>query len=169
MNTLSMIAVTGILSIFLSSVAWSYDADMAKSYAKLFSPVVGKKTGKALHFITPEAFAREITEGKKLVTIDVRTPAETGVFALSLPNSLVIPINQLFQPKNLDRIPTDKPVIIICKSGTRAAAVGTSLRHIGFKNVYMLKGGFQALSSYYGPKQANQKPADEAEVDRKKN
>ena len=38
--------------------------------------------------------------------------------------------------------------------GARAAAVGTALRHIGFDNVYILKGGFQALAAYYGPRQA---------------
>jgi rhodanese-related sulfurtransferase len=32
--------------------------------------------------------------------------------------------------------------------------VGTALRHIGFDNVYILKGGFQALAAYYGPREA---------------
>ena len=45
-------------------------------------------------------------------------------------------------------------MIIVCKSGARATAVGTSLRHIGFDNVYILKGGFQGLANYFGPKQA---------------
>jgi rhodanese-related sulfurtransferase len=46
-------------------------------------------------------------------------------------------------------------VVIICKSGTRATAVGTALRHIGFDNVYILKGGLMALSKYLSPKTAN--------------
>jgi rhodanese-related sulfurtransferase len=157
MKRISMIAIIG-LCISLSSVAWSYDAEIAKSYAQLFSPVVGENAGKALHFVEPDAFIKDIKEGKEIVAIDVRTPAETSVFTLSLPNSLIIPVNQLFQPKNLDRIPTDKPVMIVCASGARATAVGTALRHIGFNNVYILKGGFKALSSYLGPKEAYQKP-----------
>ncbi|WP_316364383.1 rhodanese-like domain-containing protein [Candidatus Thiodiazotropha sp. CDECU1] len=152
-----IIAITGFVSLTLSSFAWSYDTDMAKGYAKLFAPVVEADAGKALHFVKPDAFAKDIREGKEVVAIDVRTPAETGVFTLSMPDSLIIPVHELFNQKNLDRIPTDKPVIIVCKSGARATAVGTALRHIGFDNVYILKGGFQALSTYYGTKQAYQK------------
>jgi rhodanese-related sulfurtransferase len=43
----------------------------------------------------------------------------------------------------------------MCLSGTRATAAGTALRHIGFDNVYILKGGFKALTGYLGPKEAN--------------
>jgi len=41
----------------------------------------------------------------------------------------------------------------------RATAAGTALRHIGFENVYILKGGFKALTDYMGPKEANTPPA----------
>jgi len=148
-----------VLCTCLSSVAWSYNVEMARSYAQLFSDVGGAGAGKALHFVTTEAFTDGINEGKEYVAIDIRTSAETQLFTLSLPNSLVIPTNQIFTPEKLKLIPTDKPVVIVCKSGARATAVGTSLRHIGFDNVYILKGGFQALASYYGPKQAYGKPA----------
>ena len=154
MKRVFIIVVIGIC-LSVSSVAWPYDTKMAKSYADLFSQVSGAKAGKELHFVSPAAFIKDIQAGKDFVAIDVRTPAEVGVFTLSLPNSLVISADQLFEPKNLDRISTDKPVMIICQSGALATAVGTSLRHIGFHNVYILKGGFQALSSYYGAKQAN--------------
>lgn len=143
----------------LSSAAWSYDMEMARSYAQFFSDVGGAGAGKALHFISAEAFIGGLNEQKEYVAIDVRTSAETQLFTLSLPDSLVIPTNQIFTPEKLELIPTDKPVVIICKSGARATAVGTSLRHIGFDNVFILKGGFQGLASYYGPKQAYGKPA----------
>ena len=41
------------------------------------------------------------------------------------------------------------------KSGTRASVVGTALRHIGFDNVSILKGGYMALNKYLDPKTAN--------------
>jgi len=132
--------------------------ELAQSYAKLFEPARGGATGKALHFVKPEDFVKDIKGGKAYVTIDVRTPAESGVFTMTLPNSLAIPVNELFLKKNLDRIPKGKPVMIVCKSGARATAAGTALRHVGFDNVYILKGGFKALSSYYGPKEAYEKP-----------
>lgn len=148
----------GMAAICLGSaiapLAWSYDATLAKRFAELFSEVRGAESGKALHFISAEDFIRDVRAGKDIVTLDVRSEAETGVFAFTLPNSLAIPVNQVFEVDNLDRIPTGKPVIVVCKSGARATAVGTSLRHIGFDNVYILSGGIQGLSSYYGTTQA---------------
>ena len=158
---MKQISITIFVGIYLSisSFAWSYDTEMAKSYAKLFTPVVGAKAGKNLHLIPPAAFVKNVKEGKEYVALDVRTPAETRFFGMTLPNSLVIPAGQLFQAENLDRIPTDKPVIIICQLGGRSIATGTALRHIGFDNVYILKGGLKGLSTFLGPKQANKKPA----------
>jgi rhodanese-related sulfurtransferase len=42
-----------------------------------------------------------------------------------LPGTLVIPINELFTEANLALIPTDKTVVVLCLSGTRATAAGT--------------------------------------------
>ena len=147
------------LSLCMSSVARSYDVELARSYEKLFSDVSGAEAGKAMHFLSPETFINDLHQGKEYVAIDVRTPAEARLFTLSLPNSLAIPTSEVFTPGKLEQIPADKPVVIICKSGARATAVGTALRHIGFDNVFILKGGFQGLAGYYGPKQAYPSPA----------
>jgi len=148
-TTLLAVAVT------FAGPAWSYDAAMAQSYAKLFAPVKGAGAGKALHLIPPDVFLNKVKAKEPLVVLDIRTPAETGVYSVTLPGSLVIPINELFTGANLAQIPTDKTVVVICLSGTRATAAGTALRHIGFENVYVLKGGFKALIGYMGPKEAN--------------
>jgi rhodanese-related sulfurtransferase len=147
------------LSLCMSSVARSYDGELARSYERLFSDVSGADAGNAMHFLSPEAFINELHQGKEYVAIDVRTPAEAELFTLSLPHSLVIPTSEVFNPEQLQRIPEDKPVVIICKSGARATAVGTALRHVGFDNVFILKGGFQGLAGYYGPEQAYPSPA----------
>ncbi len=143
-----------VLAMLLAVPAWSYDAELAKSYQQLFSNVAGAKAGKALNFVSAEAFTSGLKQGEPWVTLDVRTPGETELFALSLEDSLAIPANEVFEPENLARIPRDKPVMVICKSGARATAVGTSLRHIGFDNVHILMGGFQGLAGYFGPGQA---------------
>jgi rhodanese-related sulfurtransferase len=153
----SLIAAVGV-SLAFSSMAWSYDEEMAASYAKLFAPAAGMQVGKALHFVKPEAFVGDVLAGKEFVAIDVRTPAEAGLYGLTLPNSLAIPVNRVFEPESLAHIPTDKPVVIVCKSGARATVVGTALRHTGFDNVHILKGGLQALAAYCGPKEANPQP-----------
>ena len=143
------------VAITIAGPAWSYDSAMAKSYADLFAPVKGAGAGKALHLIPPDVFLNKVKAKEPLVVLDIRTPAETGVYSVTLPGSLVIPVNELFRGANLAQIPTDKTVVVICVSGTRASAAGTALRHIGFENVYILKGGFKALTGYLGPKEAN--------------
>ncbi len=139
----------------VSSGAFAYDQDLAASYAKLFAPVAGAKAGKELHLMKPEDFVEKIKAGERLVTLDIRTPAEFSIFTSVLPEHLNIPINELFSPDNLTRIPEDQAVVVLCKSGTRATAAGTALRHVGFGNVYILKGGFKALSNYLDAKTGN--------------
>ncbi len=158
MKKMMLTIVIGIC-LGMTSAAWSYDTEMAKSYEKLFASCSGAGIGNTLHFVKPDAFVKDIKAGKEIVTLDVRTPEETGLFTMAMPNSLAIPVNQLFKPENLARLPQDKPIMIVCKSGARATAVGTALRHTGFNNVFILKGGIEALSSYYGPQQANTKIA----------
>jgi rhodanese-related sulfurtransferase len=151
--------IFGVLALsLLATTGWAYDAQLAASYAQLFAPVTGAKAGKELHLMPVETFVDGVKSGKQYVTLDVRTPAELGIFGGTLPNNLAIPLDQLFQPANLDRIPTDKPVVVVCQSGTRASAVGTALRHVGFDNVHILMGGFKALANYVDAKAANGPP-----------
>jgi len=152
------------LAALFAAPAWSYDTAMAASYAQLFAPVKGAGAGKALHLVAPDAFVDKVKAGGPLVVLDVRTPAETGIYGMTLPNSLAIPVSELFTEAGLARIPTDRTVVVTCLSGTRAAAAGTALRHIGFENVYILKGGFKALTAYLGAKEANTPLQPEAAV-----
>lgn len=138
-----------------STTTLAYNQELAASYQRLFEPVSGAKSGKGLHLITPEALVEGLKKGKQFVAVDVRTPAESGVFTMAIPGSLLIPSNEVFKPENLARLPKDKEMVVVCKSGIRASAIGTALRHIGFNNVSILKGGFNALSIYMDPKTAN--------------
>jgi rhodanese-related sulfurtransferase len=151
-------AIPLALAIAFAGPAWSYDTAMAESYAELFAPVHGADAGKALHLMSAKGFIDKVQREEPLVVLDIRTPAETGIFGMTLPDSLAIPLNELFTAANLARLPTDRTVVVICKSGTRASAAGTALRHIGFDNVYILKGGFAALAGYTGPKEVNTPP-----------
>ncbi len=108
----------------------------------------------------PDAFMNMVKRGQPLTAIDIRTPAEAKVFSTLLPGSLSMPLNELFLPANLERIPTDRTVVIICKSGIRAAAAGTALRHIGFDRVFILEGGFKALIDSLDPMTANSPPTE---------
>ncbi len=88
----TLIALTTI-----SFTSWSYDRTMAQHFSKLFSEVKGANAGKALHYLNVESFVQDLKEKKDLLAIDVRTPAETELISLTIPNSLNIPANEIFQ------------------------------------------------------------------------
>jgi rhodanese-related sulfurtransferase len=147
--------VLALIMIGLPLLAGGYDAKLAASYAELFAGATGPQTGKALHLMPAAAFVDAVKAGKPLVVLDIRTPAESGIYGARLEETLAIPLDQLFLPENLARIPTDQQVVVICKSGMRAAAAATALRHVGFDNVYCLKGGLMALAKSVSPKTAH--------------
>ena len=103
----------------------------------------------------PEVFVDGLKAGEPMIVLDIRTPAEMSVFTSFTPGSLAIPMNELFKPENLARLPVEQKIVVICATGTRATAAGTALRHVGFDKVYVLKGGFKALIGYLNPMTAN--------------
>ena len=155
-KSLISIAITSLL--LMASASPAYDIELANSYQNLFANVTGAKLGKHFHLIKPDVFVEDIKKGKAHMALDVRTKKEQGILAITLPGSMRVPVNVLFEKENLDRLPTDIPIVVICKSGVRATAVATALRHTGFNNAYILKGGIQGLSAYLGPKEANMPP-----------
>ncbi len=129
----------------------SYDTELASGYADFFSSAKGAKVGSELHLMPPEALTKAVKAGEAIEIIDIRTPEETRFVTAALPDSVTIPLNELFLPENLSKIPTDKKIVIMCLNGTRASAAATALRHIGFDNAYILQGGIQGLISYLTP------------------
>lgn len=142
-----------VLFLLTTSVASAYDKIMAESYAQYFKPFSEKATGKSLHFINTAAFVQNVGTGK-LFVVDIRTPGETEIYGITVPGSIVIPMDQVFKPDNLALLPTDKKIVIVCKAGLRSVAISTALRHIGFNNVYSLKLGLQDLAKYLSAKTA---------------
>ncbi len=142
-----------VLFLLTTSFALAYDKMMAESYAQYFKPFADKATSKSLHMMKTADFVKEVKAGK-LFVIDVRTYGEAGIFGMTIPESVVLPMDQVFKAKNLDRLPTTGKIVIVCKAGHRAMAVSTALRHIGFNNVYSLKLGIQDLAKYLNPKTA---------------
>ena len=77
-------------------------------------------------------------------------------FTSNLQGHLVIPLSELFEQEQLAKLPTELPIVVMCKSGARATAAVTALRHIGFTDSFVLKGGFKGLVTYLGAKEAYQ-------------
>ena len=151
MNKLFM---TVILFVFFVSPVFAYDKELAKNFEQYFSSFSVGGTGKAMQFISAKTLVEGQQKGDNLFILDVRTPGETGIYGFNMANSLAIPMDKVFKPENLKKIPTGLKVVVVCKAGTRAIAVATGLRNIGFKNVFVLKNGFAALANYHSPKTA---------------
>ena len=64
------------------------------------------------------------------------------------------PIEHLFEAKNLDRLPKDELLVVVCYSGTRAIAAVTSLKMLGFTNTRVMKGGIVGLAKANSVKNA---------------
>lgn len=59
-----------------------------------------------------------------------------------IPGVTLIPMNQV--PNRLDEIPTDKEVVVTCRSGNRSGQITDYLRQQGFDNVQNMSGGIVA-------------------------
>jgi phage shock protein E len=59
-----------------------------------------------------------------------------------IPGVVHIPMNSI--PATMSELPTDKTVIVTCRSGNRSSQVTTFLRDNGFTNVHNMAGGILA-------------------------
>lgn len=75
-----------------------------------------------------------------VVLIDVREQAEYD--ESHIPGVTLIPLGELAQ--RVDEIPSDKTVIVTCRSGNRSGQATDFLRQNGFDNVHNMDGGILA-------------------------
>lgn len=84
--------------------------------------------------------ATQLINSRNAIIVDVRTPEE---FAKgSLPGARNVPADK-FDEKLRD-IKKDKPLIVVCATGSRAGRIAAQLRAGGFGEVYVLAGGLAA-------------------------
>lgn len=107
-----------------------------------------------LHFqgvvdIDPQELAKKKSE---VVLIDVRQPDEyTGELG-HIPGSKLIVLDNL--PEQAHKIPSDRPVVLICRSGGRSARAASFLLSQGRKEVFNLKGGMILWNELHLPTEA---------------
>lgn len=139
------------LGIFTSALA--YDKTLAE---RLNQEITSKADHKFLvekdYKVSAEDVLKLIANKEKLTLLDIRTPAEQSVVGLTYPNSLSISLNKLMQKENLDRLPADGKIVVICHSGSRAAFITSLLQAVGFNNVVFLNGGLIQLVTALTPK-----------------
>ncbi len=93
--------------------------------------------------LDPEKFQQLIINDPKVMLIDIRKTDElTGKYQM-LKDAFHIEDNLIFN--NPDTLPTDKSIVIMCKTGHRSEKLSEFLKNKG-RVVYNLKGG---LKKYY--------------------
>lgn len=92
-------------------------------------------TQSAAHTISPHEANSMLAAGEAAL-IDVRTPLEySEVHATA---ARLVPLDEL-DPKQVG--PTDKPILVICRTGSRGAKAAEKFRAAGFQNVRNVEGG----------------------------
>ena len=148
-----LIYSTVVVSL-LSMNLMAYDANKAKELNTFYSHMTQKACADSKLFMKAVDALKMLREKKPFIFLDVRTDGENDVLSLSGDNALHLPINLLFKKENLDKLPTDKLIIVVCHSGTRATLTAIGLKRLGFKKVHVLKGGMVALAKVNNPKNA---------------
>lgn len=98
--------------------------------------------------ITPQALKKMLDAGETIQIIDIRESHEVdsgniGGLHIKMANVM----------KECDKIRRDCPVVIHCKSGSRASAMVFALEtQKGFENLYNLKGGLEGWVREIDPK-----------------
>lgn len=90
--------------------------------------------------ITVDELKTLLDSGADFQLIDVREPYEYEIASLK---GELIPLNDL--ESKIDKIHSDRKVVVHCRSGVRSAkAIQTLAENYGFQNLYNLKGGILA-------------------------
>jgi rhodanese-related sulfurtransferase len=99
--------------------------------------------------ITPRELAKRLANGHAVRLIDVRQPAEHQLAAL--PDSTLIPLNELPQRSSEIKGEADETLVIYCHHGIRSLSAAAYLERLGVRGVYSLAGGIEAWSLEVDP------------------
>jgi rhodanese-related sulfurtransferase len=145
------VILAGALVLLSSVPALAYDAAMAKKADGFFSRMDRQTLTTSPCKVNPDVVLKWIKEGQKVTLVDIRTPEEAGIMSVTLKGSLRVPFNEVFRTENLDKLPKDGKIVIVCHSGFRAGSATAFLQFIGVNNVVALNGGIQELARVLTP------------------
>src|SRR5262245_43676427 len=92
--------------------------------------------------ITPKELKARLDAGETLTIIDVRESWEVNLGTLE--NAVHILMDDI--PYSLSEVPHDTPVVFLCHTGRRSAAVTDWVQRQGYDNVFNLAGGIDLWS-----------------------
>ena len=85
----------------------------------------------------------------QLTLVDVREPAEWSSELGHIDQSTFVVLHTL--PENLNSIPTDKPIVFVCRSGGRSAQASAFAHNQGLLNTYNMQGGMYLWNQLHLP------------------
>ena len=89
------------------------------------------------HEISVHELKQKLDQSEPIFLLDVREPVEYEI--VHLEGALLIPLNEL--PQQVDRLDSDREIVIHCHKGMRSMYATSYLYQIGFQNVKSLAGG----------------------------
>ncbi|MEE1805103.1 rhodanese-like domain-containing protein [Streptomyces sp. BE133] len=92
--------------------------------------------------ITPAVLHRLVQEERAPRILDVRTPGEFRT--VHIPGAYNVPLGTLREHRNELLAHLDEDVILVCRSGARAAQAEKALAEAGLPNLRVLEGGINA-------------------------
>jgi rhodanese-related sulfurtransferase len=99
--------------------------------------------------INVKELSRLLGAGEKVVLVDVRQPWEHQT--ARLPDSVLIPLNELPQRAEEVEVPDGALVVTYCHHGVRSLTGAAILEARGVTNVVSLAGGIDAWSQHVDP------------------
>ncbi len=97
--------------------------------------------------ITPTQVKSRLDSGEALVILDIREEWEVETAALA--GVLHIPMDNL--PAEVERLPKESPLVIMCHHGNRGEQVAWWLMAQGYTNILNMMGGINQWSSEVDP------------------
>ena len=96
--------------------------------------------------ITVRELKEKMDNGEDIQIIDVREPFEYEMSNIGGEN---IPLAGVLIES--DKIDTEKPVIMVCRSGRRSGVACMQLEQLGYTNLYNLEGGLMEWADKIEP------------------
>lgn len=93
--------------------------------------------------------ATRLRAGEASWLLDVREPWEHALAAL--PNSTLVPLNELMERRDTLRPPSGALVVVYCHHGVRSLTGAAMLAEIGIHDVVSLRGGIDAWARAIEP------------------
>ncbi|MGH7539651.1 MAG: molybdopterin-synthase adenylyltransferase MoeB [Gemmatimonadota bacterium] len=123
-----------------------YEAFCATASAT--SPASAPASG-TLPEIDVHELKRRLDAGEPLHILDVREPYEWEICNLAFAGARLIPLDEL--PERTDELPTDLPLVVLCRSGVRSARAVRHLHDVGLGRAVNLEGGMLAWARAIDP------------------